>query len=90
MLATSSSLGTKVPYRVSEFATSHTGLSRLFSAAVVNRDFRSELLRDPESAITAGYSGQAFALTAEERSLVVSIRADSLADLARQVNRAMR
>jgi len=89
-MLTSPSMTTTVPYRVSEFATSHAGISRLFAAAVVNRDFRDELLRSPEAALSSGYHGQPFALTAEERSLVVSIRAESLADLARQVNRALR
>lgn len=83
-------VSTTVPYRVSELASSRAGLSRLFSAAVVSREFRDELLRDPEAAIGSGYYGQSFALTSEEKALVVSIRADSLSDLARQVNRALR
>ena len=81
---------TTVPYRVAEFASNHAGLSRLFAAAVVNRDFRAELLREPEAALAKGYYGQTFTLSADERSLVTSIRADSLSDLARQVNRALR
>ena len=77
-------------FRVSNVSSNRAGLSKLFSAAVVSREFRDELLRAPDSAIANGYMGQAFALSDEERSLVVSIQAESLADLARKVNRALR
>jgi hypothetical protein len=79
-----------MPVQVSNLTSSRLGLSRLFAAAVVSPQFRNELLSQPESAIANGYLGQAFALSAEEQSLVVSIQADSLSDLARKVNRALR
>jgi hypothetical protein len=66
------------------------GLSRVFAAAVVNRQFCDLLLRDPHEALQNGYLGQTFPLSKEERDLIVSINAHSLSDLARQVNRSLR
>ncbi len=65
-------------------------LSRVFAAAVVNQQFCEMLLRDPHDALQKGYMGEAFLLSKEERELIVSIRANSLSDLARQVNRSLR
>ncbi|MEW6405085.1 MAG: hypothetical protein AB1649_25085 [Chloroflexota bacterium] len=65
------------------------GLSRIFAAAVVNRQFCELLLRDPHEALRKGYLGETFDLSKEERDLLVSIRAQSLSDLARQVNRSL-
>lgn len=65
------------------------GLSRMFAAAVVNRQFCEMLLNDPEEALRKGYLGETFTLTQDECDLIVSIQARSLADLARQVNRSL-
>ncbi len=65
------------------------GLSRVFAAAVVNRQFCDLLLRDPQEALQKGYLGETFPLSKEERDLIVSINAQSLSDLARQVNRSL-
>jgi hypothetical protein len=65
------------------------GLSRVFAAAVVNHQFRQVLLDDPHTALQAGYLDETFKLSDEERDLIVSIRAASLSDLARQVNMAL-
>jgi hypothetical protein len=65
------------------------GLSRIFAAAVVNRQFCELLLRDPHEALKKGYLGETFSLSKEERDLLVSIRAQSLSDLAQQVNRSL-
>jgi len=65
------------------------GLSRLFAAAVVNRQFREALLREPHAALQNGYPGQTAPLSQEEKDLIVSIRASSLRELAQQVNRAL-
>ena len=62
-------------------------LSRLLAAAVVNPKFCHLLLKDPELALDTGFQGETFSLTDEERDLVRSIRADSLADLASQLAR---
>jgi hypothetical protein len=66
-----------------------SGLSRVFSAAVVNRQFCDMLLEDPYIALKRGYLGEIFSLSREEEDLIVSIRANSLADLAKQVNRSL-
>lgn len=63
------------------------GLSRVFSAAVVNKQFCELLLKDPQKALSRGYLGESFLLSKEEFDLILSIRASSLSDLARQVNR---
>lgn len=62
-----------------------SGLSRVFAAAVVNRQFRDLLLENPREALVNGYLGETFTLTAEESDLIASIRANSLSDLAKQV-----
>ena len=66
------------------------GISRVFAAAVVNHQFCDLLLRDPHEALQKGYLGETFPLSREERDLIVSINAQSLSDLARQVNRSLR
>ena len=65
------------------------GLSKLFEAAVVNRQFCQLLLSQPETALKQGYQGDAFDLTLEEKALIISIQARSLPDLARQVTTAL-
>ena len=60
-------------------------LSRLVTAAVVNRKFCDLLLTTPAVAMAAGYNGESFSLTPEEWELVVSIRASSLTDFAEQL-----
>lgn len=60
-------------------------LSRLITAAVVNREFCNLLLADPAMALAAGYNGEAFHLATEEQELILSIRATTLADFARQL-----
>ncbi len=66
-----------------------SGLSRVFSAAVVNKQFCSMLLEDPNRALKNGYLGETFSLNNEEHDLIISIRASSLSDLAQQVNRSL-
>jgi hypothetical protein len=60
-------------------------LSRLITAAVVNRQFCNLLLANPAMALATGYNGEAFHLASEEQELVASIRATSLADFAKQL-----
>ena len=67
-----------------------SGISRLFAAAIVSRQFRETLLKEPEAALKNGYLGQSFHLTDDEKSLLQSIRAESLTDLAQKVNRALK
>ncbi len=65
------------------------GVSRIFAAAIVNRQFCQMLLQDPHTAVQRGYLGETFSLSKEELDVIVSIRAESLPDFARQVNRAL-
>jgi hypothetical protein len=60
-------------------------LSRLITAAVVSQEFCHLLLTDPAVAMSTGYNGQSFQLAIEEEELVLSIRATSLADFAKQL-----
>jgi len=71
-------------------SNARTGLHRLFAAAIVNDQFRETLLSQPEEAIASGYLGQTFTLTDQEKTLIQSIRADTLTDLAQKVNRALK
>jgi hypothetical protein len=66
-----------------------SGISRVFAAAVVNKQFCSMLLQDPQVVLQEGYLGETFSLSKEERDLIVSIQADSLSDLAKQVTRSL-
>jgi hypothetical protein len=66
-------------------STTHAGISNVFAAAVVSRSFCQTLLSNPEQALRQGYMGKSFALSPEDASLIVSINAQSLPDLARQV-----
>jgi hypothetical protein len=70
-------------------AAQSSGLNRVFAAAVVNQQFREMLLRDPLHALQKGYMGETFLLSKEEQELIISIRAESLPDLARQVSRSL-
>jgi hypothetical protein len=63
-------------------------LSRLISAAVINEKFRQTLLENPAKALVAGYGGETFHLASEERIRIMSIRATSLADFARQLTQS--
>jgi len=65
----------------------HKALNQLLCAATVNVRFRETLLRDPAQAIATGYFDHTFALTPEERELVIGIQAQQLEDFAAQVYR---
>ena len=78
------------PFDLRKSVSKHTGLQRLFAAAVVSDQFRETLLRRPEEALANGYLGQPFLLTDQEKMLIISIRADTLTDLAQKVNRALK
>jgi hypothetical protein len=60
-------------------------LSRLLAAAVINKSFRELLLSDPARALAQGYHGEKFPLDYEQKALLLSIRAESLSDLALQL-----
>lgn len=71
-------------------ASTRTGLHRLFAAAIVSDQFRKTLLSRPDEALANGYLGQTFMLTDQEKTLIRSIQADTLTDLAQKVNRALK
>lgn len=73
------------PRRIVETSGEHSNLGHLFAAAVVNRQFREMLLEDPEAALQRGYLGERFELSRDERERLTSVRAHSLADLARTI-----
>jgi hypothetical protein len=75
---------TKMPLKIDPQDT-HTGLSGLFAAAVVSQSFREMLLNDPEKALRQGYLGKGFGLSQADASLIISLNAKSLPDLAKQV-----
>jgi len=75
---------------VTPAANISAAMSRVFAAAVVNRQFCDMLLSDPHQALQKGYLGETFSLSKEEQDLIVSIRANSLSDLAKQVDRSLR
>jgi hypothetical protein len=62
------------------------GISRLLSAAVINKRFRELLLTDPDQALAQGYLGEDFLLTYQERKLILAIRAENLVDFALQIS----
>ena len=83
-MITSRVFTTKMPLKMSP-DEQHRGLSNLFTAAVVSESFRNLLLNDPEQALQQGYLGKRFALSPADASLIISLNAKSLTDLAKQV-----
>jgi len=83
-MITSQKFKTKMPLKIDP-QEQHTGLSGLFAAAVVSKGFCEMLLNDPEEALRKGYLGRDFGLSPADASLIVSMNAKSLADLAKQV-----
>lgn len=71
-------------------AADRSGLHRLFTAAIVNSQFREKLLSEPELALAGGYLGQAFALSDQEKTIISSVRARDLTDFAQKVNQALK
>jgi len=59
---------------------------RVLSAAVVSSRFRQMLLSDPRRAIRSGYAGETFQMEENEIAWMASIRAESLAEFARQMS----
>jgi len=65
-----------------EYPSRKDELNRLLCAAVVSKSFRNMLLVNPEVAVASGYQGEAFNLSAEDRSWLISNHPTSLVDLA--------
>ena len=83
-MLTSTATLTQVPLQLDP-ASAHAGLSSLFAAAVVSKSFCTMLLSDPQEALRRGYMGKTFGLSSEDASLIISLNAQSLPDLARKV-----
>ncbi len=83
-MITSQMFTTKMPLKINP-EDNHAGLSGLFAAATVSRGFREMLLKNPEEALRKGYLGKGFGLSQADASLIISLNAKSLADLAQQV-----
>ena len=83
-------LNTYPVLKLSKPISARTGLHRLFAAAIVSDQFCQTLLHRPEEALANGYLGQIFVLTDREKTIIKSIRANTLTDLAQQVNRALK
>jgi hypothetical protein len=83
-MISSTTFTSKIPVHTNPH-DSHPGLSSVFAAAVVNQNFREMLLHEPAKALKQGYLGKSFALSQEDTSLLVSLNAKSLTDLAKQV-----
>jgi hypothetical protein len=60
-------------------------ISRLITAAVVNKGFCQMLLKNPRLALDSGYKGESFAFESEEQDFILSIRASNLAEFANQL-----
>ena len=67
----------------------HLELARLLAAAIINPAFCRLLLIDPKQAIDSGYQGETFFLADAERYLLLSIHADTLAELAQHIVQAL-
>ena len=87
-MITTDDLQCPVSITISSPAEDHLEMSRLLAAAVVSPSFCRLLLVDPQQAIENGYQGETFLLSDADRYLILSIHADSLPDLARQVVQA--
>jgi hypothetical protein len=87
-MLTTQDLRCSVSMQVSPSPEDHPELSRLLAAAVVNPSFCNNLLVDPQTAIESGCHGETFNLSDAERYSLLSIRADSLAELAQNIIQA--
>lgn len=67
-------------------STANREVSKLLTAAVVSKAFCQLLLTNPAQALEDGYNGMRFALTNQEKELLLSIQAQSLSELASQFN----
>ncbi len=68
-------------------ANDRVELSRLMAAAIISPKFCTLLLRDPDMALRTGYLDEDFHFSNGGRDLILSIRANSLEDLAGQLSR---
>lgn len=60
-------------------------VARVLAAAIVNPTFCNLLLTDPKTALEQGYEGESFLLSDQEKGFLLTNRADTLQDLAKQL-----
>jgi hypothetical protein len=65
--------------------SANSEISRIISAAVVNKRFCKALLADPSSAISQGFFGEPFQLSLEQRKRIVGIKENFLEGFAAQL-----
>lgn len=63
--------------------------ARVIHAAIVSRNFRERLLANPVKSIEAGYCGEKFFFTREEKLRLRMIQAVTLDEFARQLNQVI-
>ncbi len=57
-------------------------MNKVLTAAVINTQFRSQLLKNPGRAINKGFAGERFHLESEEQHKLAAIKAHNLAEFA--------
>jgi hypothetical protein len=60
-------------------------ISRIISAAVINKRFCNALLKDPSTAISHGFFGEPFRLSLEQKNRISMIKENSLEGFAGQL-----
>jgi len=73
-----------------EEAQDSSSINRLLAAAAISTRFRACLLSDPQQAIRAGFGGESFPFSQSTQHVLVSIKASSLPDFARQLEAKLR
>ncbi len=71
---------TKLSYR--EIPSVSSEMNKVLTAAVINTQFRSQLLNNPGRAINKGFAGERFHLESTEQHKLASIKANNLAEFA--------
>jgi hypothetical protein len=66
--------------------TAASEISRLLAAAVINQTFCKLLLTKPDRALAAGFNGEKFRLSHEQKTRIIGIKAASLAEFAMKVS----
>jgi len=65
-----------------EIPTVSSEINKVLTAAVINTQFRSQLLKNPGRTIHKGFAGECFHLESEEQHKLASIKARNLAEFA--------
>lgn len=78
-------ISTEVLERTATKIDRSTEISKILSAAVINKQFRDTLLNYPSIAIERGFDGQNFYLTENEKAVIGSIHATNLTDFSKSL-----